>query len=208
MLQLRHKEFLYASQIWSFCFPLHHLKKKKSSALPQYDLGSPKKGSWSSKTTFTTFWVSFILSFIYLPLPKCLLLWGSAFIFTTYEAVSLSVDFTTFIFNCINVQSQHPIPYLPILFLIIAIFIQIRSVNSDCFHTDSKYLVCMLLSVYPHSVSREKKSSFYHIFCCIEDSHFSKQLLYSNFVKKAHIQRKGEVILTCLLYIYLWLSLP
>lgn len=81
-------------------------------------------------------------------------------IFTAYEVVSLSVYFTTFIFKGISEQSHHPIPYLPVLFLIIAIFIQIRSVNSACFHTDSKYLVCVLLSVYPSSVSREKHLKF------------------------------------------------
>ena len=60
----------------------------------------------------------------------------------------------------------------------------------------SKYLVCMLLSVLSQLCLKGKRLKFlYNIFCCIEvDSHFSKQLLYSNLVKNVHLKEACIIV--------------
>lgn len=94
-------------------------------------------------------------------------------------------------------QSHYPIPYLPILFLIIAIFIQIRSVNSYYFHTDRNILFAYgYLSILALSKEKQTKVPSTTYFVCKEvHSLFSKQLLCSNLVRNAHIKIKGGVLL-------------
>lgn len=83
--------FIPTPQTSLFCFPLHYYPYENPLTFLSIIWSPQRKDAEIPRPLFIIFRVSYILCLIYLPLAKCLLLWGFAFIFT-----SCSFPFYTF----------------------------------------------------------------------------------------------------------------